>query len=537
MTALASHPRLLSERSRPAVNPWLIALTVSMATFMEVMDTSIANVALRYIAGGLAAGQSESTWVLTSYLVSNAIILPISGWLSSVLGRKRFYMICVALFTASSFLCGIAPNLGLLLFFRVLQGAGGGGLAPSEQAILADTFEPRQRGLAFALYGMAVVVAPAIGPTLGGWITDTIGWRWIFFINIPVGLLSLFLTHLLVTDSENAKQEHRDVWKGGKLKVDFLGFGLIAIGLGSLQIVLDKGQEDDWFGSTFITSFAVLAAIGILGCIIWELWIAEQPIVDLPLFKDFSFLTTNLVMFATFFVLLGTTQLLPQFTQESLGYDATTAGLILMPGGFVIMCLMPLVGRLVNIIQPRYLIAFGLFIMGMAMIHLTSLDLQVSFGVLALARCFQTAGMAFLFVPINTAAYIGLPKGKSNNASALINLMRNLGGSVGVSVAATILARRSQFHQNRLIGNVSSTNPAYLAALHNLTTTLLHAGTGTAAASQTAVAMLYQSVQNQASILSYLDVFQILAYGSFAMIPLALLMKKSKPGEKMHAGH
>jgi DHA2 family multidrug resistance protein len=537
MEAVASQHRLLSEREKPAVNPWLIAVTVSMATFMEVMDTSIANVALRYIAGGLAAGQSESTWVLTSYLVSNAIILPISGWLSSVVGRKRFYMMCVALFTISSFLCGIAPSLGLLLFFRVLQGIGGGGLAPSEQAILADTFEPRQRGLAFAIYGMAVVVAPAIGPALGGWITDNVGWRWIFFINIPVGVLSLFLVHMLVTDSPAAVEEHKEVWKSGKLKVDFLGFGLVALGLGSLQVVLDKGQEDDWFGSQFITFFAVCAAVGILGCIIWELWGTDDPIVDLPLFKNVSFLTTNLAMFATFFVLLGTTQLLPQFTQESLGYDATKAGLILMPGGFLIMCLMPLVGRLVNIVQPKYLIAFGLLVMGMAMVHLTSLDLQISFRTLALARCFQTAGMAFLFVPINTAAYIGLPKGKSNNASALINLMRNLGGSVGVSVAATMLARRSQFHQARLVADVSLTSPGYLAAVHNITGNLLHAGVASLAASQMSLAMIYQSVQNQASILSYLDVFQVLAYGAWIMIPLALLMKRTRPGEKVQAAH
>ena len=508
-----------AQKQKPAVNPWLIALTVSMATFMEVMDTSIANVALRYIAGGLAASQSESTWVLTSYLVSNAIILPISGWLSSVMGRKRFYMTCVAVFTVSSFLCGIAPSLPLLLFFRVLQGAGGGGLAPSEQAILTDTFEPRQRGLAFAIYGMAVVVAPAVGPALGGWITDNIGWRWIFFINIPIGCISLLLTHMLVTDSPGAVEEHKEVWKGGKLKVDFMGFGLVALGLGSLQVVLDKGQEDDWFGSSFITFFAICGVIGIVGCIIWELWVTDDPIVDLPLFRDIPFLITNLVMFATFFVLLGTTQLLPQFTQESLGYDATKAGLTLMPGGFVIMMLMPFVGRLVNVIQPKYLICFGMLVMGMAMEHLTSLDLQVSFKAIALARCFQTVGMAFLFVPVNTAAYIGLPKGKNNNASALINLMRNLGGSVGVSVATTMLARRGQFHQSRLVGNVAASNPAYLAALHNLTGTLTHAGAAVAAAPQMAMAMIYNTVQDQASILSYMDVFQVLAYGAWLMIP------------------
>src|ERR1043165_9101851 len=346
------------ERAHVKVSPWLIALVVSLATFMEVMDTSIANVALRHIAGSVGADQSESTWVLTSYLISNAVILPVSGWLASVMGRKRFYMTCVALFTVGSFLCGIAPTLGTLLFCRVLQGAGGGGLAPSEQAILADTFPPQQRGMGFAVYGVAVVVAPAVGPALGGWITDNFSWRWIFFINIPVGILSLFLTHLVVEDSKSAKEECQHARRGG-IKVDYVGFGLVTLGLGALQVVLDKGQEDDWFGSNFIVIFAILAAVGILGTIFWELFFAKQPVVDLHLFRDRSFLFTNIMMFATFFVLLATTQLLPQFVQQLYAYDATKAGLILMPGGFMVMGLMPVVGFLVRKIQPKYLVAFG----------------------------------------------------------------------------------------------------------------------------------------------------------------------------------
>src|SRR6266498_1374858 len=347
-----------AEPSRPAINPWVIALAVTLATFMEVLDTSIANVALPHIAGSLSAGQDESTWVLTSYLVSNAIVLPLSGWLSSIVGRKRFYMTCVALFTVSSFLCGFAPNLPMLIVFRVLQGAGGGGLQPSEQAILADTFPTAKRGMAFAVYGAAVVVAPAVGPTLGGWITDNFSWRWIFFINIPVGILSLFLTHLAVEDSEGAKQECRHARSGG-IKVDYIGFGLIALGLGALQIVLDKGQEEDWFGSNFILLFTITATVGILGTILWELFGTKQPIVDLHLFRDRSFLFTNIMMFATFFILLTTTQLLPQFVQQLYPYDATKAGLILMPGGFMVMALMPLVGFLVRKIQPKHLVAFG----------------------------------------------------------------------------------------------------------------------------------------------------------------------------------
>jgi MFS transporter, DHA2 family, multidrug resistance protein len=511
------------------VNPWLVALTVSLATFMEVMDTSIANVALRHIAGDLGAGQSESTWVLTSYLISNAIVLPISGWLSSVIGRKRFYMICVAVFTVSSLLCGLAPSLGWLLFFRVLQGIGGGGLAPSEQSILTDTFPEQQRGQAFALYGMAVVVAPAIGPALGGWITDNYNWRWIFFINIPVGIISLLLTYRIVKDSESAKKETAAAREGG-LKVDYIGFGLVALGLGCLQVVLDKGQEDDWFGSNVIICFAILAVIGIVGCVIWEL-ITPDPIVDIPLFKNRNFLTTNLIMFATFFVLLSTTQLLPQYVQQLVGYDATSAGLILMPGGLLIMALMPVVGRLVNIIQPKYLIAFGLLTMSAAMQYMTVFDPQISFKILSLARMGQAAAMAFLFVPINTIAYLGLPKGKTNNASALINLMRNLGSSVGVSLANTMLERRTQFHQDRLTSHITPYDPAYRIAIRHMTTALTHQGTPPGIALRQALASIYQDVQMQANALSYIDVFKALSITALCLVSAVFFLKSMKPGE------
>lgn len=516
--------------SNVLVNPWLVTLTVSMATFMEVMDTSIANVSLRYIAGDLAAGLDESTWVLTSYLISNAIILPISGWLASVMGRKRFYMSCVALFTISSFLCGIAPNLQLLLFFRVLQGLGGGGLAPSEQAILTDTFPERLRGQAFALYGMAVVVAPAIGPALGGWITDTYSWRWIFFINIPVGILSLILTSFLVRDSDSAKQEHAEVWKSGKLKVDYIGFSLVALGLGSLQVVLDKGQEDDWFGSAFITFFAIATAVGILGCILWE-FITPDPIVDLPLFKNRNFLTTCLIMFAAFFVLLATTQLLPQYVQQLLNYNATKAGLILMPGGIVIMFLMPVVGKLVTLIQPKYLIAFGLLIMSLAMQIMTTVDTQVSFYFLAAARCSQTAAMAFLFVPINTIAFIGLPTGKTNNASALINLMRNLGSSVGISAVTTLIERRADLHQDRLAGHLTPYNPIYRAALQHMASALMRGGESPAVALRQATASIYYAVQTQALAISYVDAFQILSIAALMMILMVIFLRSIDPNK------
>jgi DHA2 family multidrug resistance protein len=413
-----------------------------------------------------------------------------------------------------------------------MQGAGGGGLAPSEQSILADTFTEKMRGQAFALYGMAVVLAPAIGPALGGWITDNYNWRWIFFINIPVGILSLFLSYTFVQDSEGAKKEQKSVWRKG-LKIDYLGFGLVALGLGCLQIVLDKGQEDDWFGSNFIIIMITLGTIGVIGLLIWE-FITPNPIVDLRLFKNTNFLTTTLVMFAVFFILLSTTQLLPQFVQQLMNYNATKAGLILMPGGFVIMALMPVVGRLINVIQPKYLIAFGLVTMSAAMGYMTNMDTQVSFGVLAMARCFQTAAMAFLFVPINTMAYIGLPEGKSNSASALINLMRNLGGSVGISMCTTMLDRRSQFHLNRLVDHLTPYDTQYRQAVHNATQTMTRGGASPGVAMRRALQSIYQTVQNQAAMISYTEIFKALAVAALVMIVMVYFLRNMNPGESAH---
>src|SRR5580692_5536758 len=400
---------------RPAVNPWIIAVVVTLATFMEVLDTSIANVALPHIAGSLSAGQDESTWILTSYLVSNAIVLPLSGWLSSIMGRKRFYMSCVAVFTISSALCGFAPNLPMLILFRVLQGVGGGGLQPSEQAILADTFAPAKRGMAFAVYGIAVVMAPAIGPTLGGWITDNFTWRWIFFINIPVGILSLLLTSRLIQDPPYFKRR-----KLSETKIDYIGLGLVAVGLGCLQIVLDKGQRDDWFESHFITTLAIIAATSLIFVIWWE-WRHKDPIIDLHLFRERTFAVSNLLMFMLGFALLGSTLLLPLFMQTMLGYTAERAGLALMPGGFTIIILLPLVGFLLSRYSPRWLLFLGLIVLSASLFHMTGFNLDMDFRSVATARVMQAAGMAFLFVPINTAAYAFLPRDKNNAASGLMN--------------------------------------------------------------------------------------------------------------------
>jgi DHA2 family multidrug resistance protein len=509
---------------RPAVNPWIIAITVTLATFMEVLDTSIANVALPHIAGSLSAGQDESTWVLTSYLVSNAIVLPLSGWLSSIVGRKNFYMGCVALFTISSFLCGLAPNLTTLIICRVLQGAGGGGLQPSEQAILADTFPPAKRGMAFAVYGMAVVSAPAIGPTLGGWITDNFTWRWIFFINIPVGIISILLTTRLIQDPPYFKRR-----KLSETKIDYVGLGFVALGLGTLQIILDKGQRDDWFESHFIVILSVICAISLIFVIIWE-WRHKDPIIDLHLFRDRTFGVSNLLMFMLGFALLGSTLLLPLFSQTLLGYTAEEAGLSLMPGGFTIILLLPLVGFLLSRYSPRWLLIFGLVMLSGSLFHMAGFDLDIDFRTVATARVFQAAGMAFLFVPINTAAYAFLPRDKNNAASGLMNLSRNIGGSVGISLVTTMLDRRSQVHLNDLSRNLSAANPAFRTMLQGATQAMRAHGANAAFASQQAYALIEGTVQRQAAMLAYLDDFRLLGISILCMVPLVFLMKKGRPG-------
>ena len=509
---------------RPAVNPWIIAVAVTLATFMEVLDTSIANVALPHIAGSLSAGQDESTWVLTSYLVSNAIVLPLSGWLSSIVGRKRFYMGCVALFTVSSFLCGFAPNLPMLIIFRILQGAGGGGLQPSEQAILADTFPPAKRGMAFAVYGIAVVTAPAIGPTLGGWITDNFSWRWIFFVNIPVGILSLILTSRLIQDPPYLRRR-----KLSETKIDYVGLGFVALGLGTLQVILDKGQREDWFESQFIVWLTVISAASLIFVVFWE-WRHKDPIIDLHLFRERTFAAANFLMFMLGFALLGSTLLLPLFMQTLLGYTAERAGMALSPGGFAIMLLLPLVGFLLSRYSPRYLLIFGLALLSLSLFHMTTFDLEVDFRTVMLARVLQAMGLAFLFVPINTAAYAFLPRDKNNAASGLMNLARNIGGSVGISLVTTMLARRAQFHQVRLTENLSAANPEFQKMLQGLSGTFQGGGSEPSTALQHAYALVQGNLVRQSTMLAYVDIFWLLGAIILCLIPTVFLMKKSKPG-------
>jgi DHA2 family multidrug resistance protein len=493
---------------------------------MEVLDTSIANVALPHIAGSLSAGVDESSWVLTSYLVANAIILPISGWLGNFFGRKRFYITCVVVFTTSSFLCGLAPNLASLIGFRILQGLGGGGLQPSEQSILADTFPPAKRGMAFAFYGFAVVAAPAIGPTLGGWVTDNFSWRWIFYINVPVGVLSVFLSSALLSDPEHIVREGVRLRAQGVRRVDFPGLGLIAIGLGALQVVLDKGEREDWFASHMIVTLTIVAVVSLLLAIARELTY-EDPVIDLSLLGERNFGTACALMLLLGIVLLGSTVILPQFVQALMGYTATLAGLVLSPGALLIMACMPLVGFLVSRVDARWLIVFGLASGSAALWRLSLLDLDVDYRTLVLARCFQAVGLAFLFVPINTVSYAFVPPGKTNNASGLINLARNLGGSIGISAIQTLIARRSQVHQSYIVAHLTPYDASYRSTLL-ATTRVLHSP-GTAIARRS-YGLLYATTSRQASMLAYADCFRILAAVFAVGLLLVFVVRRVQPG-------
>ena len=453
----ASIPVPYVAAERPAINPWVVAVVVTLATFMELLDTAIANVALPHIAGGLAVSYDESTWVLTSYLVSNAVVLPLSAWLSRVFGRKRYYMTCVLLFTVSSLLCGLAPSLGLLIFFRVLQGVGGGGLAPVEQAILVDTFPPNKRPAAFALYSMAIVTAPAIGPPLGGWITDSWSWRWVFFINIPIGILSLILTKRLVSDPPEFTRQVQAARRDGKLKIDGLGIVLIALGFACLEVVLDRGQTEDWFESNFILIFFSVAVVALVIAAVWE-WRHPDPVVEIRLLGERNFAIANFFYFLFGFTLFGSTVLIPQMLQSLYGYTATDAGLVLGPGAMVIVVLAPVMVRLLPKIGVKPMIAVGYFIFALSMWYYASFDLGTDYKHEALARALQGLGIAPLFIPVSQLAYSFLPKEKNNKASSLTNLFRNQGASFGIAFTTTVVARRTQYHRSVLVAHATPLN-------------------------------------------------------------------------------
>ncbi|OYY91333.1 MAG: EmrB/QacA family drug resistance transporter [Sphingomonas sp. 28-66-16] len=508
------------------LNPWLIVAIISLPTFMEVLDTSIANVSLNDIAGGLSITLDQATWVLTSYLVANAIVIPISGWLSDVVGRKRYFMISIALFAGASLLCGLAPNLQTLVIARILQGIGGGGLAPVEQSMLADTFPPSQRGLAFATFAIVVVVGPVFGPTIGGYITDKASWHWIFLINVPVGIVALILVQLFVDESETIRRDREQLIKRG-IRIDYIGFALVAIGLGFFEYTLDRGEREAWFDSSFIVLTACIAGVALVGLVIWELN-HDDPIVDLKLLRNRNFAITNIIMFTTGMILFGTTQLIPQMLQQVLGYSATDAGLALTFGGFATLVAVPFAGRLTDKVDVRFLLFPALLAQAFALLNLSMLNADISFWDASLARMYQSAALPFLFVPINAAAYVGLPQRKTAQASSLLNVSRNLGGTVGISAAQTLLSSYQQTRQSHLVETLNPLNPNYVQWMNR--------AAGVFGESVEArLGSMYRIVQQQAAMLAFLDTFHTLMIFVFLVSPIALFLR-SKPGQRAPAG-
>jgi DHA2 family multidrug resistance protein len=523
---------------RAVINPWVIALTVTLATFMELLDTSIANVSLPYIAGGLGRSYDEVTWILTTYLVANAVVLPMSAWLSRVFGRKNYYMACVALFTITSFFCGIAPSLGIMLFARVLQGIGGGGLAPVEQAILVDTFPPAKRASAFALYTVAIVTAPAIGPVLGGWITDNYNWRWVFLINIPIGLLSLFLTNRFVEDPPAFAEERKTVRVNGKLRVDGIGIALIGLGSAALEILLDRGQIDDWFGSRFITSMFVIGIACLVTAVFWE-WNHPDPVIDFHLLKVRNFAIACTFYFVFGFGLFASTTMIPQLLQSLYGYRAIDAGLVLGPGALVITFLAPVGAQLVQrgIVAPRILLFGAVMVVGLSFLHYSHFNLDTDYGHYAWARALQGLGYAFFFVPLSVISYSQLSPAQNNKASSLTNFFRNWGGSFGIAFITTMSERRQNFHQSRLGSNLSSSSHYLQQSVQQTAAYLQSHGFSPADALKGAYARLYEQMGAQSRLLAFMDCFHIIGIVTLVAAPLVLLTKGFKMGGKAPPAH
>jgi DHA2 family multidrug resistance protein len=498
---------------------WIVAVTVMLPTLIEIIDISVANVSLDHIRGSLSAGIDEAAWVLTSYLVSNAIIIPMTGWLARTFGRKRYLVFSISLFTGASLLCGASTSLGMLVFFRVLQGIGGGALQPLSQAILLETFPPREHGMAMAIFGIGIMFGPIAGPLMGGYITDTLSWRWIFYVNIPIGLFAVMMVKMFIVDPPYMKRTE-------KVKVDAWGIALLTVGIGALQIVLDKGQREDWFQSDFILVFAAISALSLIAFVIVELFFAEHPIVDLRAFRNISFTSGNVVMFVAFFNLLGSIVLLPLYSQILLGYTATLAGLVLSPGGVATLLTMPVVGRLIVKQNPKYILALGVLVCAFSTYQMSGFSLAADFSSLMWPRIYLGVGMGLLFIPLTTLTLSSVPKPQMGNATSIFNLLRNLGGSFGVAFSTTMFARRAQFHQSRLTEHLTWFDRNFQSAVEWGREMLAGRGIPGTAGEETSLKMIYGQVVRQATAMGFNDAFWILSVMMACVLPLLLLMRR-----------